>query len=238
MVLNPGFILAIALALIHGFASKLPIFSIIPRFRWLSFAGGVSLGYVFLEVFPKLNSIQAKLEHSDIPFLHYLETNVYLFALIGLIVFYGIGLFTSKSKNQDNSSQFWISILTFSLLNVITGYLLQDVGHHSLVECLLFFIPIALHFFIIDEHLREHHQSLFDKRGRWYLVGAIIFGSILGQLGQLNEAAIAIVWSFLAGSIILNVLKHELPDEKESCFGSFVMGNILFAILLGGSSAH
>ena len=73
MILNPGFILAIALALIHGFAAKLPIVSFIPRFRWLSFAGGVSLGYVFLEVFPELSKIQEELEHSDITLINYLE---------------------------------------------------------------------------------------------------------------------------------------------------------------------
>ena len=72
MILNPGFILAIALALIHGFAAKIPIFSLVPRFRWLSFAGGVSLGYVFLEVFPKLSKIQEKLEHSEIPVVNYI----------------------------------------------------------------------------------------------------------------------------------------------------------------------
>jgi len=232
MILNPGFILAIALALIHGFASRLPIFSFIPRFRWVSFAGGVSLGYVFLEVFPELNKVQEELEHSAIPFIDYLENNVYLLALAGLIVFYGLDLLASKSKNPNNSTAFWIHIGTFSILNIITGYLLQDLGNHSLVECILFFVPIALHFFIIDEHLREHHQSQFDHNGRWYLVGAIIFGSIIGQVADLNEAAIAIIWSFLAGSIILNVLKHELPDEKDSCFWSFLGGSILFAILL------
>ena len=148
------------------------------------------------------------------------------------MVFYGLDLLASKSSAENSSPAFWIHIITFSILNIITGYLLQDLGDHSLVQCILFFVPIALHFFIIDEHLREHHQSIFDKKGRWFLVGAIIFGSVIGQLGQLNEIAIAIVWSFLAGSIILNVLKHELPDEKDSCFWSFVMGNILFTILL------
>lgn len=236
MILNPGIILAITLALIHGFAAKLPIFSFIPRFRWLSFAGGVSLGYVFLEVFPELSNIQEELEHSDIHVINYLEHNVYLFALIGLMIIYGLDLLASKSRKKNNSIVFWVHIITFSILNIITGYLLQDLGNHSLLQCILFFVPIALHFFIIDEHLREHHKSLFDHKGRWYLVGAIIFGAIIGQVGELNEAAIAIIWSFLAGSIILNVLKHELPDEKDSCFWSFLSGSILFATLL--LSAH
>ncbi len=232
MILNTGLIMAITLAIIHGYIAKLPIFSLVPRFRWLSFAGGVSLSYVFLEVFPQLSKTQEALEHSKIPILNYLEHNVYLFSLIGLIIFYGLDLVASKSKKKNGSAAFWLHMSTFSILNVITGYLLQDLGNHNLVEGILFFIPIGLHFFIIDEHLREHHQLLFDKSGRWYLIGAIIFGSAIGQLGQLNEAAIAIIWSFLAGSIILNVLKHELPDQQNNCFVSFVIGNLLFITLL------
>lgn len=72
-----------------------------------------------------------------------------------------------------------------------------------------------MHFFIIDDGLREYHQSLYDKQGRWFLVGAIILGAVIGQVVDLDEVEIAIVWSFLAGSIIFNVLKHELPEEKD-----------------------
>ncbi len=241
MMISSGVILAIALALVHGFATRLPIFSIIPQFRWTSFAGGVSLSYVFLEIFPELSHTQEELQHSEILLVQYLENHVYILALMGLLVFYGLDLFALRAKlskqsttkiESDSSAIFWIHIGAFSLFNVILGYLLQEISHHDFIPCLLFFIAIALHFFIIDESLREHHQSLYDEQGRWLLVGAIMFGTIVGQVVHLNEAAIAIVWSFLAGSIILNVLKRELPDEKETCFGSFMFGTILFATLI------
>ena len=50
-MINSGLILAIALALVHGFGTRLPIFSIVPKFRWLSFASGVSLGCVLHAIF-------------------------------------------------------------------------------------------------------------------------------------------------------------------------------------------
>ena len=240
-MVSPGLILAIALALVHGFAAQLPIFSIIPRFRWTSFAGGVSLGYVFLEIFPELSHTQEELQHSEILLVQYLENHVYILALMGLIVFYGLDLLALRAKSlkqskpeikHDSLAVFWIHISAFAILNVIFGYLLQDLSEHSLIACILFFIAVALHFFIIDENLREHQPSLYDKQGRWFLVGAIILGSIIGQVAHLNEAVISLVWSFLAGSIILNVLKRELPSEKETCFGSFISGTALFAVLL------
>ncbi len=240
-MVNPGLILAIALALVHGFAAQLPIFSFIPRFRWTSFAGGLSLAYVFLEIFPELSHTQEELQHSEILLVQYLENHVYILALMGVIVFYGLDLLALRAKSRsqstpeiehDSSAVFWIHISAFAILNVIFGYLLQDLSEHSLTACILFFIAVALHFFIIDENLREHHQSLYDKQGRWFLVGAIILGAIIGQVAHLNEAAISLVWSFLAGSIILNVLKRELPDEKDTCFWSFIGGAFVFSVLL------
>ena len=237
-----GLIMAIGLALVHSFATQLPIFSIIPRFRWISFAGGVSLGYVFVEVLPELSHAQEELLHSEIPLLHYLENHVYLLALMGLMLFYGLDLLALRwrSTRQDEgqiqgggASIFWLHIITFALLNAIVGYLLQDTSkHHGLLACFLFFVAIALHLFVIDENLREHYQTLYDKQGRWVLAAAVILGAIAGQVALFDEAAVSIVWSFLAGSIILNVLNRELPDEKENCFFSFLGGATAFTVLL------
>lgn len=238
---DPGLVLAVGLALIHAFSSKFNVFALIPEHRWISFAGGVSIGYVFLEIFPELSHAQEELEHSAIPFIAYLENHVYLLALLGMLVFYGLDILalTSRRFNQaENSSDhttpavFWIHITAFAGLNVIFGYLLQDISDHTLLECFLFFAAAALHFFIIDNGLREHHRSAYEKRGRWILTAAIMVGAALGRATHLNEAAISIVWSFLAGSIILNILKRELPDEQDSCFFSFMGGTALYTVLL------
>ena len=80
-MVNPGLILAIALALVHVFASRLPIFSLVLRFRWTSFAAGVSLSYVFLEIFPELSHTQEELyevKHSQLAF----SPNVKIFLLL------------------------------------------------------------------------------------------------------------------------------------------------------------
>ena len=238
---GPGFALAVGLAFIHAFVSKLNVFSIIPEFRWLSFAGGVSIGYVFLEIFPELSHAQEAIEHSAIPFIAYLENHVYLLSLLGLLFFYGLDILALKSRQRNkiqnkqnctHHSIFWIHISAFVILNGIVGYLLQELSSHTLLQCLLFFAAIALHFYIIDHNHREHHQVLYDKYGRWLLTAAIIAGAIAGQSFHLNEAGILAVWSFLAGSIILNILKRELPDEKKSCFFSFTTGTALYTALL------
>lgn len=137
---GPGLVLAVGLALVHAFVSKLNVASVIPEHRWLSFAGGVSIGYVFLEVFPELSHAQEELEHSAIPFVAYRENHVYILALLGLLVFYGLDLLalTSRRLNRQThhvdsagTAVFWIHITAFTVLNAIFGYLLQALGAHS-----------------------------------------------------------------------------------------------------------
>ena len=49
---------------------------------------------------------------------------------------------------------------------------------------------------------------------------------------QFNEAAVSKVWAFLAGSIILNILKRELPEAQKTCFWSFLGGATLYTALI------
>ncbi len=236
-MIMPGIVLAVGLGLIHGFASQIPIETIVPRHRWTSFAGGVSLGYVFLEIFPELSHAQEELAHSELPLLGFLENHIYILSFLGLIVFYSLDKIALKTNSRANSERngslfFWIHILAFAALNGILGYLLQDLAQHSVLSCVLLFVALALHLFIVDESLREHHKVPYDRIGRWLLVGAVIVGMAIGQGLHLNEAAISLVWSFLAGSIILNVLNRELPAEKDTCLFSFLAGSLLFFILL------
>lgn len=87
--LNLGAALA-ALGLVHVFAGKLRFLSEVPRSRWLSWAGGVSVAYVFVHLLPELSAGQESLAAKAEGLLPFLEEHVYLVALLGLAVFYGV----------------------------------------------------------------------------------------------------------------------------------------------------
>jgi hypothetical protein len=97
---------------------------------------------------------------------------------------------------------------------------------------LFFFFAMALHFVVNDHGLREDHKESYDRVGRWILAAAIIVGWVIGQGTEIHEAAIAVLFAFLAGGVILNVLKEELPDERQSKFWAFALGAAIYAALL------
>jgi len=81
---------AVTLALVHVLAGKLRFLEGIPRSRWLSLAGGISVAYVFARLLPELAEAQERLGESAGGVLARLEHHAYLLALAGLAIFYGV----------------------------------------------------------------------------------------------------------------------------------------------------
>lgn len=233
-------ILVIALALIHANAANLLKFNDVPRSAALSFAGGVSVAYVFILIFPEL--VEAQEAISDHGMLAYLEHHAYLVALAGLTGFYGLercvkhsrGVHTEEEKNSDKAAGigvFWVHIISFSLYNALIGYLLV-YRESETFELVLFVLAMGFHFLVNDHALIKHHRNAYLHYGRWILSGAILFGWGIGQFAEVSEATTSVLFAFLAGSIILNVLKEELPEDRQSRFLPFALGAGIYSGLL------
>lgn len=244
VVLNPAIpwlsaLFAIGLAIVHLYSGKLRFLDAIPRSRWLSMASGVSVAYVFVHLLPDLSHRQDAIAQTKI--LAFIEHHVYLIALLGLAVFYGLERVVRESRQRQEKSGkegkaevgiFWLHMTSFALYNGLIGYLLLHREEPGIQSLFLFFIAMALHFVVNDYGLRQDHKHIYHNIGRWILAAAIIVGWAIGYGTEISEAAIAVLFAFLAGGIILNVLKEELPEERKSCFWAFSLGAGAYAALL------
>ncbi|NMH59143.1 hypothetical protein HCJ96_03790 [Alteromonas sp. MYP5] len=224
--------------LIHLFAGKLRFLDAIPRSRWLSFAGGVSVAYIFIHLFPEMAEIQSTFASKDSTWLS-LEHQTYFIALIGLSVFYGLERLIKGGREKQDAAQsktvryaFWLHLLSFALYNALIAYLLVHRQDDAEMGLLFYAIAMSLHFLVNDYGLRQHHKEVYRVYGRWILSAAIVVGWLLGRYLALNENIIHGLFAFLAGSIILNVLKEELPEERKSRFLPFASGITVFALLV------
>ncbi|HEY9879895.1 MAG TPA: hypothetical protein V6D29_15680 [Leptolyngbyaceae cyanobacterium] len=240
MIILTG-VLAVGLALIHLFANRLRFLEAIPRSRWLSASSGVSVAYVFVHLLPDLSEAQLTVRKSLNVELEFLEHHVYLVALLGIIAFYGLERAAKLSRrssqqmgNGDVTSKgvFWLHMSSFAIYNALIGYLLLHREVSGVSSLVFFTIAIGLHFMVNDYGLHEHHKKMYVQTGRWILAAAIVVGWVIGTGTELPEAATSVLFAFLAGGIILNVLKEELPEERESRFWSFALGAGGYAILL------
>jgi len=233
--------LVAALAAVHLFSGRMRFLDVFPRSRWLSAAGGVSVAYVFVHLLPDLAEEQETVREAVGESFTFIEYHVYLVALVGLATFYGLERAAKVSRGRrrraggedaTGAGAFWLHTASFALYNALIGYLMLHREEPGLGSLALFAFAMGVHFVVNDFGLREDHKGVYDRAGRWVLAAAIFAGWAVGILSEVSEAAIAVLFAFLAGGVVMNVLKEELPEERESRFWAFALGAALYAVIL------
>jgi zinc transporter ZupT len=228
------FISALSLAAVHLIGTKLKKRTEEKKSILLSAAGGIAVAYVFVQLLPELAEGQQQLDQSNM--LNYINHHIYLITLLGLIIFYGIERKVKitkekrSKKHREYNMVFWLHIITFALYNILIGYLL----HNQYEKGTLIFFSIAMlfHFFITDYSISTHHEEIYNHKGRWVLALAVIAGWTLGILTEVDKFTLSIMLAILAGGIILNVLKEELPEEKESNYVAFLSSALIYSLIV------
>lgn len=232
--LSPSFVplAAAGLAAVHLFAGVVGDLEMIPRSEWLSLAGGVSVAYVFVHVLPAIQVASRTVETSTV-LLSSLEHHVYLVSLLGFGSFYGLERFVQTAGASDGPGRspdgaepgvFWLHLGSFAVYNALVGYLLVHREVPGVVSLLLYAVAMALHFVVNDAGLREHHGRMYHAYGRWLLAAAVLGGLVVGLATEVSEPVVSVLFAFLAGGVILNVIKEELPNERRSRFRAFALG--------------
>ena len=237
----PGLVAALALAAVHVAAGALRFLRGTPRSAWLSIGGGVSIAYVLVHLLPELARTQEAVGGDETGPLPFLEDHAYLLALAGLLLFYGVELHARDSRRRRRADEgsdetapsvFALHIASFAVYNAIIGYLLVHRVEAGVKALVLFAVALGLHFVVNDHVLREHHKALCDRLGRWLLAAAIVLGWALGAVTEIAEATLGLLLAFIAGGVVLNVIKEELPVEREARFSALLLGCVGYAVLL------
>lgn len=233
-----SFVAALLLTCVHLVAARLGECDRILRSRWLSIAGGVAVAYVFVHLLPALAQSQRVMENSEWTLLGYLESHAYMLAMLGLLGFYGLERLIKAHRERlpehadTHEGVFWLHVSSFAFYNGLIGYLLVH-GNPQQAETLGWYtVAMGLHFLVNDFGLERAHRDMFRKSGRWILAAAPIGGWSLGMLTEISELAVSGLGALIAGGILLNVLKEELPQEREGHFGAFLLGALGYSALL------
>lgn len=233
--LAAGFTLA--LAGVHLFADRLHHGDGIPRSAWLSAAGGITVAYVFVHLLPEVEAAGRAIRDSGGPVMARFERHAYLIALAGFLTFYGVERSvtahrTGDTRQTESDAVFWVHVAAFAAYNLLIGYLLHNRDDPGVLDLVLYGVAMGTHFLVNDFALKEHHGEVYRNRGRWVLAGAVVVGGAIGLVTTLSELLVAYLLAFLAGSIVLNVIKEELPSDRESRFWAFAVGAAGYATLL------
>ena len=226
---------ATALAVVHLLAGRVHSHGILPGRVWLSAGGGAAVAYVFVHILPELGRGHRVVGESA-TFGWLVERYVYLVALFGFILFYGLEHLAQRGAPRETAAVdprvFWIHVGSFGAYNALIGYLLVHRTEPGPVVLVLFAAAMGLHFLVIDHGFHQHFQNRYHDVGRWLLSFAVLVGWAIGQVVPVSETQLHVLFALLAGSAILNVMKEELPDHYDSRFTPFLAGATGYTLLL------
>jgi hypothetical protein len=253
-----AFVCTLILAVLHLLAPHIRRLPLVPEYATTSFAGGLAVAYVFLHLLPELAEGNRELaevlgdEEQQSPLL---GLEIFVVALVGFLVFYGLERLAERSKERaptgrhgqaggaedpreathGSGNVFRVHLASFMIYNAIIAYTLALGWQTSIAFAVLFTIAMGLHFVVSDRGLEEHYQARFDRwPPRLLLAAALVVGWVLATLfAPTSTLVVSVLTAFLAGSIMLNVFKQEIPPTRSSHFGWFTLGLALYALLLG-----
>ncbi|MEM9558499.1 MAG: hypothetical protein AAGC60_29875 [Acidobacteriota bacterium] len=220
----------VVLCLVHLLGHRLRAKDPRRQVHWLSVGSGVSVAYVFLMLLPELSADAAEVDVEG--WFRVLYDHPHFVAMLGLLLFYGldrlIRLDERRLSPNRASVSFALDIGSFMLYNAIVGHLI--VEHTTDFALFWYAVAMSLHFLVVDRGLRESYGADFQALGRWLLVGALALGFATSFVFEhlLNDLT-PLLTAFLGGGVILNTLNDELPESRESHFGMFCTGALVYA---------
>ena len=226
----PTFLSLCLLMTIHFFANQAKIVGWLWHGRFLSFAAGISFAYVFIDLLPTLERGQPILKNTFGEVIPYFDHHAYVIALFGVLVYYGL----QTPSTPNNNRSFWLKVAGYLLFNLFVGASLADPNDPDIQPLFLFTIAMSMHYFVHDHNVGDDNEGLYTHSVRWLLVASLFFGYVTGYFIHIPAAVIALAVSFLAGGMILNALRYELPKREQLGYPFFVLGSLGYtAILLG-----
>ena len=202
---------------------------------YISFAAGTSVAYIFLDMLPNLVEYNKPIGQFLIESLNLSrmkELAIYICTLLGFTAFYGMDL-VAESYEKDNTRLYILYMFMFCIYNFLITYTMSLRADVSLLATILFTLIMALHFVLGDQKLSRLYPIRFDHIGRFILISALFLGWFFSFIfDPVNVLVLAFLTSFLAGSVLFNVFREELPNSNLSSYPWFLLGVVVISVSL------
>jgi hypothetical protein len=202
----------------------------------------VAVAYVFIHLLPQLERAgKTFVEITVNQGLPLPEYRVYVAALVGFVLFYGLEHMVHWSRHSGRREKqgygvcdpiFILHISSFALYAGLISYLMVRGIDERAVPVLIYGIAMGLHFLSIDYSLRHEHGRLHDKFGKWILAGAAMAGWACGILTEFPKPMVITMLGLVSGGVVMNSMIVELPGEKDGKFLPFCAGAATYTVLL------
>jgi zinc transporter ZupT len=212
--------LGLVLGIIHITSEKLKPTEDFHRYRIISFAAGISIAYLFLDLLPHTYDAAERLQNF-----------VFIFLLLGFVIFHLTEklIYQHADKEKLAKELKEVHSISFFLYHFIIGIVLCDKILTSPIEGILFFIPIALHAALSRASLSQIHGEIRESFGTKILLSlSSILGMIFALFAPIPAVVDNILVSMIAGMLLYIIVKEFLPEKEKGRPFSFLFGLLVF----------
>jgi hypothetical protein len=216
----------------------------------LSFFGGVTATYVFLDLLPSLEESSLYLQQlgNNVAVITLYEDAIFLVVLVGFLLFFVLEHVAIKSRRKQYATSggdlhrtqaskrvFLIHLLTVAFPDFVFSFIFIFEFDTGAVAALLFAVAVSMHLFISSETMLEHYKGLYVRFGRYVTAVVPLLGWAASVLWPETIAQAYILLAFISGVILYHAIRNELPTNfRRSSITFFLLGAGLYAALLIG----
>ena len=212
------------LGFVHFFSDKVHI--VVHRMKTVSFIAGIFITYLFLHLLPYLYQ-GAELRISlgfllmSFTIVHAIEKSIYR---------------SRKSTEKIRQEVRWTHSLIFFVYHVAIGILFVSFLARSTTEGVLFFIPVFLFTTISSISLKEVH-ILIRKKGiiKVLLSASTLLGVFISMSYSMPSVVYDALLGIIVGTMLHMVLMDAMPKEREGRPEFFILGVVLYALLIAAT---
>lgn len=218
------FIFGIILSLAHYFSEKIHLSYIKDRMKNISFAAGIFIAYLFLDLFPLL--FQGDIYFTKISLV---------FLLIGFSLFHVIQKYEYKhaSRKKLRREIKELHSVALFLYYFVVGIILVNITQASPIRGFLFLIPVFLFTIISSISLKEIHHTIKEREvNKIFLSSSPFLGVILATYIPIAGILYSSLLGLITGSLLFIVMEEGIPKERKGEPLYFIYGIILYTLVI------
>lgn len=190
-----------------------------------SFAGGVSLAFVTLDLLVEL--VAGSGSEAD-----HLHESASTFETIAVLLLAGIvAAFvadTYASRRESGRLGYMVAFAPRVVYGALVGAALVEEARESPRGFALFWLAMAIHLGVTDHWLAHTFEKEHRPRSRWIFAAVLLGGAIVWTMTEPAASVFHALLAVVGGATLLGVFREEIPTALDARLRPFVTGVVLF----------
>jgi zinc transporter ZupT len=213
----------VILAVIHLASERVEPRHVATRWRLISFAAGISIAYLFLHLLPETYKAA-----------DHISGWVFVFLLVGFTVFHLIEKYVYRHAERERLVEELKEIhsVSFLVYHFVVGVALTGKFEESMLEGVLFLVPVAFHSGLSTASLSGIHDDMRERTPLRVLLSlSTLLGVIFAVFVRIPPVLELSLVSFVAGVLLYIIVREFLPQKEKGEPAYFVLGLLVFALV-------